>query len=119
MAVESAGDESHGDVHLSVSDKTVDPASKEELTAARTGGSSAASVRLCSGTVPANDMRCRTVCFMRAAGSSDQPAEGHAGPAGVECCILPQGPTLGSLQQARRLGPYALLSPRQLRRRGF
>ncbi len=116
VAADNADEQAPGDVQSSVSVKAADPTSREEVTVARTGGPLATSIRLCSGTVPAADMPCRTVCFTKAAAASDQTADGLSGPAGVQCCVLPEGPTLGSLQQARFLERHALLSPGQLRR---
>ena len=103
VAAEKAGEQPRGDAQSYGSAEPVAAVSRIEVAPDRTGASLARSLRLWSRTVPAADMPCRTICFMRAARASDQPADGHAGPAGVQCCVLPEGPTLGSLQKASRL----------------
>ena len=78
-------------------------ANPQQDAAARQNGQPAKSIRICSGTVPAADLPCRTVCFMRAAEASRQLVDGQPDPAGLHCCVLPHGPSLTSLQEARCL----------------
>jgi len=61
----------------------------------------AADVRACIGGLPAQHAGCPTFYFIRAAeGAAGPPAPAELA-AGVVCGLLPQGPTLGSLEQAR------------------
>ncbi len=61
----------------------------------------AADVRACVGGLPAQHAGCPTFYFIRAAeGAAGPPAPAELA-AGVDCGLLPQGPTLGSLEQAR------------------
>jgi len=60
-----------------------------------------ANVRACIGGLPAQHAGCPTFYFIRAAeGAAGPPAPAELA-AGVDCGLLPQGPTLGSLEQAR------------------
>ena len=58
-------------------------------------------VQLCAGLVPVAHMRCRTVCFTKAAGAKGvgPTADVQPGHAALQCSVLPYGPSLPSLQQ--------------------